>query len=129
MTKKIDPLNKKQYGAVSAMLTISDMTAAVNFYQKALGFSKRHHERPRWQAHPCRTDAAWRNFDARTGESRAGQAQRKFLRPGVTPSAAQISPSAAPRSPPAAPDSKSAHFQLTEGGALSRSLSLLPRLI
>ena len=39
--KKIDPLNKKQYGAVTAMLTISDIPAAVAFYQKALGFSKR----------------------------------------------------------------------------------------
>ena len=39
--KKIDPLNKKQYGAVSAMLTVSDIAAAVSFYQKALGFSKR----------------------------------------------------------------------------------------
>ena len=40
-TKKIDPLNKKQYGAISAMLTVSDIPAAVSFYQKALGFSKR----------------------------------------------------------------------------------------
>ena len=39
--KKIDPLNKKQYGAVTALLTVSDIPAAVNFYQKALGFSKR----------------------------------------------------------------------------------------
>ena len=39
--KKIDPLNKKQYGAVSAMLTVADIPAAVNFYQKAFGFSKR----------------------------------------------------------------------------------------
>src|SRR5437660_5497928 len=39
--KKIDPLNKKQYGAVSAMLTVSDIQAAVSFYQKAFGFSKR----------------------------------------------------------------------------------------
>jgi len=39
--KKIDPLNKKQYGAVSAMLTVSDIPAAVTFYQKAFGFSKR----------------------------------------------------------------------------------------
>jgi PhnB protein len=39
--KKIDPLNKKQYGAVSAMLTVSNIPAAVGFYQKALGFSKR----------------------------------------------------------------------------------------
>src|ERR1700752_247142 len=39
--KKIDPLNKKQYSAVSAMLTVSDIPAAVIFYQKALGFSKR----------------------------------------------------------------------------------------
>ena len=39
--KKIDPLNRKQYGAVSARLTVSDIPAAMNFYQKALGFSKR----------------------------------------------------------------------------------------
>ncbi len=41
MPKKIDPLNKKQYGAVSTMLTVSDVKAAVNFYQKAFGFAKR----------------------------------------------------------------------------------------
>ena len=41
MAKKIDPLNKKQYGAVSAMLTVSDIHTAVSFYQKAFGFSKR----------------------------------------------------------------------------------------
>jgi uncharacterized glyoxalase superfamily protein PhnB len=39
--KKIDPLNKKQYGAVSAVLTVGDIPAAVNFYQKAFGFTKR----------------------------------------------------------------------------------------
>ena len=41
MPKKIDPLNKKQYGAVTAMLTVADVKAAANFYQKALGFTKR----------------------------------------------------------------------------------------
>ena len=41
MPKKVDPLNKKAYGAVSAMLTVADMKAAVAFYQKALGFQKR----------------------------------------------------------------------------------------
>ena len=41
MAKKIDPLNKKQYGAVSAMLTVSDVAAAVTFYQRAFGFSRR----------------------------------------------------------------------------------------
>jgi PhnB protein len=41
VAKKIDPLNKKQYGAVSAMLTVSDVKAAVGFYQKAFGFAKR----------------------------------------------------------------------------------------
>ena len=41
MPKKIDPLNKKQYGAVTAMLTVVDVKAAAAFYQKALGFSKR----------------------------------------------------------------------------------------
>src|SRR5947209_19187288 len=39
--KKIDPLNRKQYSAVSAALTVSDIPAAVTFYQKAFGFSKR----------------------------------------------------------------------------------------
>src|ERR1700739_4362237 len=39
--KKIDPLNRKQYSAVSAALTVSDIPTAVSFYQKALGFAKR----------------------------------------------------------------------------------------
>ena len=39
--KKIDPLNRKQYGAVSAALTVSDIPTAVSFYQKAFGFTKR----------------------------------------------------------------------------------------
>ncbi len=41
MAKKIDPLNKKQYGAVSTFLVVNDMKAAINFYQKAFGFEKR----------------------------------------------------------------------------------------
>jgi len=41
MAKKIDPLNKKTYGAVSASITVSDIKAAVAFYQKAFGFTKR----------------------------------------------------------------------------------------
>jgi PhnB protein len=41
MPKKIDPLNKKNYGAVSAMLTVTDVKAAAAFYQKAFGFTKR----------------------------------------------------------------------------------------
>ncbi len=41
MPKKVDPLNKKQYGAVTAMLTVADVKAAANFYQKAFGFTKR----------------------------------------------------------------------------------------
>jgi PhnB protein len=41
MAKKIDPLNKRQYSAVSAMLTVSDIPAAVSFYRKAFRFSKR----------------------------------------------------------------------------------------
>src|SRR5436305_15302137 len=39
--KKIDPLNRKQYSAVSAALTVSSIPAAVSFYQKAFGFAKR----------------------------------------------------------------------------------------
>ena len=41
MPKKIDPLNKKLYGAVSTMLTVGDVKAAAAFYQKAFGFTKR----------------------------------------------------------------------------------------
>jgi PhnB protein len=41
MPKKIDPLNKKNYGAVTVMLTVADVKAAANFYQKAFGFAKR----------------------------------------------------------------------------------------
>jgi PhnB protein len=41
MAKKIDPLNRKVYSAVTTMLTVSDIKAAVSFYQKALGFTKR----------------------------------------------------------------------------------------
>src|SRR6202030_1585424 len=41
MPKKIDPLNKQQCGAVTAMLTVTDVKAAVNFCQRAVGFTKR----------------------------------------------------------------------------------------
>ena len=41
MAKKIDPLNRKRYAPVSAMLTVSDIKAAASFYQKAFGFTKR----------------------------------------------------------------------------------------
>jgi PhnB protein len=41
MPKKIDPLNRKLYGAVTVMLTVTDIKAAVTFYQKAFGFAKR----------------------------------------------------------------------------------------
>jgi uncharacterized glyoxalase superfamily protein PhnB len=41
MPKKIDPINKKKYGAVTAAITVSDIKAAVNFYTKAFGFAKR----------------------------------------------------------------------------------------
>jgi PhnB protein len=41
MPRKIDPLNKKQYGSVTTMLTVGDVKAAAAFYQKAFGFAKR----------------------------------------------------------------------------------------
>ena len=41
MARKIDPLNKKLYGSVTAMLTVTDVKAAADFYQKAFGFAKR----------------------------------------------------------------------------------------
>ena len=41
MPKKVDPLNKKMYGAITPMLIVSDVKAATTFYQKAFGFAKR----------------------------------------------------------------------------------------
>jgi PhnB protein len=41
MPRKIDSLNKKLYGSVTAMLTVTDVKAAADFYQKAFGFAKR----------------------------------------------------------------------------------------
>jgi uncharacterized glyoxalase superfamily protein PhnB len=41
MPKKVDPLNKKMYGPVSVRLTVTDVKAAMHFYQKAFGFAKR----------------------------------------------------------------------------------------
>lgn len=41
MAKKVDALNRKQYGAVVTALTVTDVKAAVSFYQKAFGFKKR----------------------------------------------------------------------------------------
>lgn len=41
MPKKIDPLNKKNYSAVTASLCVTDVKAAAAFYQKAFGFEKR----------------------------------------------------------------------------------------
>ena len=41
MPKKIDPLNKKLYGSVTAMLTVTDVKSAASFYQKAFGFANR----------------------------------------------------------------------------------------
>ncbi|HLH43177.1 MAG TPA: VOC family protein [Bryobacteraceae bacterium] len=41
MPKKADPINKRRYGAVTALITVSDIKAAVNFYTKAFGFAKR----------------------------------------------------------------------------------------
>jgi len=41
MPKKVDPLNKKNYTAITAALCVSDVKAAAAFYQKAFGFQKR----------------------------------------------------------------------------------------
>ena len=41
MPKKVDPLNKKNYTAVTAALCVTDVKGAAAFYQKAFGFQKR----------------------------------------------------------------------------------------
>src|SRR5437764_15066553 len=38
---KIDPLNRKNYGAVTPMLAVRDIRGAVEFYKNALGFTVR----------------------------------------------------------------------------------------
>jgi uncharacterized glyoxalase superfamily protein PhnB len=38
---KIDPLNRKNYSALTPMLTVRDIRQAVNFYSNALGFTVR----------------------------------------------------------------------------------------
>jgi len=40
MAKKIDPLNKKNYGAVSVSVTVTDMQGAAAFYKQAFGFKQ-----------------------------------------------------------------------------------------
>ena len=79
--KKIDPLNKKQHSAVSAALTVSDIPAAVSFYQKAFGFSKRGiMNGPDGNTDACGTHPARHNSDARSGESCDGKAEREERR-------------------------------------------------
>jgi PhnB protein len=39
--QKIDPLNRKNYGAVSPLLVVRDIRQAVEFYKNALGFAVR----------------------------------------------------------------------------------------
>ena len=41
MPRKIDPLNKKAYSSLTAMLTVTDVKTAAAFYKKAFGFAKR----------------------------------------------------------------------------------------
>ena len=41
MARKVDPLNKKKYSAVTAGLCVTDIKAAAGFYQNAFGFKKR----------------------------------------------------------------------------------------
>jgi len=38
---KIDPLNRKNYGALTPMLAVSDIRRAVDFYKRAFGFTVR----------------------------------------------------------------------------------------
>ena len=38
---KIDPLNRKNYGAITPILAVRDIRQAVDFYSKALGFTVR----------------------------------------------------------------------------------------
>ncbi len=71
MAKKIDPLNKKLYGSVTAMLTVTDIKAAAAFYQKAFGFAKR------GQSDPWRADAPRHDNNVDAGNAADGFPQRE----------------------------------------------------
>jgi hypothetical protein len=46
-------------------------------------FQAQHHERPRWQAHPCGGGVAWHDFDAGTGNPALGKRSAKTV--GASP--------------------------------------------
>ena len=41
MSGKIDPINSRNYGAITANLIVKDLNAAVSFYKNAFGFAER----------------------------------------------------------------------------------------
>ena len=51
MPKKIDPLNKKHYGAMSIALTVADMKAAAEILPAGLRLHEaQQYERSQWQS-------------------------------------------------------------------------------
>src|SRR5947208_13369599 len=87
--KKIDPLNKKQYGAVTAMLTVSDIPAAVSFYQKAFGFAKRGIMNGP-DGKPAHAELTLRGTTLTLGPENAAMARRSAKSVGASPASLYI---------------------------------------
>jgi PhnB protein len=87
--KKIDPLNKKQYSALSAMLTVSDIPAAVTFYQKAFGFSKRAIMNGP-DGKPIHAEVTLRGTTLMLGPENAGMGKRTAKSVGASPAGLYI---------------------------------------
>jgi catechol 2,3-dioxygenase-like lactoylglutathione lyase family enzyme len=119
--KKIDPLNKKQYGAVSVMLTVSDISAAVAFYQKAFGFAKRGIMKGP-DGKPIHAELALRGTTLMLGPENASMGKRTAKSLGASP-ASSVSPGGKRRQIILQGRQPRSHSQwLRDGHVLGRSL-------
>ena len=76
MPKKVDPLNKKQYGAVTAMLTGGRRESGGQLLSKGVRLHQTVHDE--WtgrEGDPCRVDAARHDADAESGIAADGCAR------------------------------------------------------
>src|ERR1700675_1211745 len=84
MPKKIDPLNRKQYTAITPMLIVADIKAAVSFYQKAFGFAKRGIMNGP-DGKPIHAELTLRNTTLMLGPENVQRGARSAQTPGASP--------------------------------------------
>jgi hypothetical protein len=78
MPRKIDPLNKKQYSSVTAMLTVTDVRGGGRLLSKGIRLCQtRDHEWSRRQSDPCRTDTPRYDVNVGAGNGADGFASRE----------------------------------------------------